>query len=58
MNFVRLNNPSLNIKGVHHQVANIKGLENLSLWQRLNFFDRDHKYGAQGRIQDFVQGGA
>jgi len=26
-----------NIKGLHHQVEKIKGLENMSLWQRLNF---------------------
>ncbi len=29
-----------NIKGLHHQVENIKGLENLSLWQGFNFFSR------------------
>ncbi len=27
-----------NIKGLHHQVAKIKGFENLSLWQRLKSF--------------------
>ena len=26
------------MKGLHHQVGKIQGLENLSLWQRLDFF--------------------
>ena len=34
MNSVRSNN-----KDVHHQVQKLKGLENLSLWQRLNSID-------------------
>ena len=38
MNSLRSNNLSLNIKGVFNQVANISGLENLSLWLRLYFF--------------------
>ena len=33
----RSNNLSLNIKGLQHQVANIHGLENLSLWKRFNY---------------------
>ena len=28
----------LNIKGLQHKVAKIKGLENMTLWQRLNSF--------------------
>jgi len=31
-----------NIKGLHHQVGKIQGVENLRLWKRLNSF-RDGK---------------
>ena len=29
------------IQGLNHQVSKIKGLDNLSLWQRLNTFGRE-----------------
>ena len=38
MNFVKSNNLNLKIKGLHHQVAMIKELGNLSLLQRVNSF--------------------
>ena len=33
------------IKGLHHQIAKIKGLYILSVWQRLNSFMRHYWYG-------------
>ena len=46
-----------NIKGWHHQVAKIKGFENLSLWQRLNSFVRYHYHSTHNlsKVRDFIE---
>ena len=48
MNTVRIVS-DCNINGLHHQVAKMEGLENLSLWQKLSSFKtksktRDSRY--------------
>ena len=41
MNYVKSIDLNLKIKGLHHQVTTIYGLENLSLWQKLSSFGID-----------------
>ena len=33
INYVESNNPCLKYKSLHHQVAKLQGVDNLSLWQ-------------------------